>query len=398
MSNSSQFRPGGLPVGTIVEAPYNLSLTDSSWIPCNGQRLVRATYPLLASQFPSVGVFDGTQRTKTAAAAAGGCASNGTIWVAASATGTTAIQTTPDGVTWTSRTTPSASNIPSSIIYTGTRFIFANAGAVAACHSTDGITWATGTGAPAVTNTSLQCLAYAPSASRVGHVTSNANFYISNDHGQNWTTTAHGIASFTPSSVVWTGNTFFSVQNNTQNAMTTANGTTGFGAVRLPFIVFNSSQCGLQSDGNGRVTCFGIGSANIGLGLWLSKDHGQTWSQVVFPLQVGQTILGTGAGHISYTNSRWFASTSYGLVISSDGENWVYVPDIRLLDSVPASFSATVCFRSSGTYMVGGGGATTTATTIVEDTTKFYAPPPVWNANASNQTFFVTRQHWIKAS
>ena len=126
MSFASQFLGGGQPIGSIVQAPYNI--TDAAWLPCQGQRILRATYPQMSACQPTVGVFTATQRTKPGTSSGSAMCVQGANFVLAGPTGASAIITTPDGVTYTSRTTPAGTTV-ASLVSDGTNVVAAAVGA-----------------------------------------------------------------------------------------------------------------------------------------------------------------------------------------------------------------------------------------------------------------------------
>lgn len=99
-----------------------------------------------------------------------------------------AYKTSPDGISWTSRTFPvSAIN---SVAYTGDRFL-ASHNTHGLYESTDGITWTQITGVPpgALVHASNGSMA-AGSGSAVSHFGASSNqVYYSNDNGATWATT-----------------------------------------------------------------------------------------------------------------------------------------------------------------------------------------------------------------
>ena len=123
------------PVGSIVQGPYNL--TDLAYLPCDGRKVVRATYPLLSACLSSIGTFTGTSRTKPVTSVSAAICTHGLNYVMSGiAGGAGGIVTTPDGITFTQRTTPTSTTVVS-LISDGTNIVGAASGA-SPVYSTDG--------------------------------------------------------------------------------------------------------------------------------------------------------------------------------------------------------------------------------------------------------------------
>ena len=351
-----QINASALPVGSIVQVPYYL--TDTNWLPCLGQRLVRTQYPALAACVPSIGVFTPTTRTKSAASASGALCADSTNWISAGAVGTTNIYTSPDGVTWTGRTTP-ASTDTRSLINDGTNII--GIGPANAIYSTNGgSTWTASASSPGTGASAIQdCMALAPSLGTVGRLcaTNNATgFWTSDDRGVTWT-------SRTTSSpnifwhVCWTGTKFIALNSSFQ-AWSSSDGITWARLGLTVDIGTISAQNGsIASDGNGLVVI----ACNNG-GLLVSTDHGATWTVRVATY--------AGVATVCRSNGRFFVSQSNGnLLVSIDALTWVSTNDMRLFDG---SYASPVAYKS-GVYMTGGFGINT-CLTMVEDTTQMVLP------------------------
>lgn len=115
-------------------------------------------------------------------------ASNGSIVVAvgegtvAGATTTVAVSS-PDGLAWTARTLPAASNW-ASVLWTGVRFFASCENAANSAVSTDGATWSAGPTLPAA---GLRIYAFAGLLIGIP-VTTGTSYYTSADDGATWTT------------------------------------------------------------------------------------------------------------------------------------------------------------------------------------------------------------------
>jgi hypothetical protein len=174
MSTLSQFMGSGAPVGSLIQAPFNV--VDASYLACDGRALTRIDYPVLASCLPNVGVFSRstagevqlpvTPNTCTAV-------NNGTLWAIPAGAGTNNILTSPDGSSWTFRTTPASTNTKV-MLQIGTRMlaIGPNASTGRCLYSTNGTTWtASGTNMSDVdASNTVTSAAYSPSIGANGRV------------------------------------------------------------------------------------------------------------------------------------------------------------------------------------------------------------------------------------
>lgn len=363
MSSLSQFAGGNVPVGSIIQAPFNL--TDPAWLPCNGQIVNRADYPLLSACVPGVGVFTKTDRTRGVTPTSNALATNGSIWVMQGApTGSLGIVTTPDGVTYTGRTTSSGLDVRS-IIHDGVKFVAV--GATGTAHtSSDGVSWSSGGSVQAQANSLQSCLAFSPTLGSVGRIclASGANFYTSDDHGVTWATRAHGIPGCEAFHVTWTGQKFIALTSVANIILTSADGIT-WAKVTLPITLAAStvSAGSIASDGAGKVV---IVSAAAPYQTLTSIDHGATWVVRFFSGATGAVFIPSVA---SYTNGKFLLAGSggggYGVVTSTDLSVWSALLPVP---SLKAAFS-----YKGGVYYCAAADSSGDAT-LVEDTTKIQLP------------------------
>ena len=145
---SDLFGGGGVPIGAIVQGQFG---ADPNYLPCDGSDQLRANYPFL--DLTNLDTFGSNSFVSRALPRTGGnyVAYGNGLFVALIGGGTS-YATSPDGVTWTSRTFPvtlPASNI--SIIYANGLFVTAYNDTATLYTSPDGITWTART----VTTTSI---------------------------------------------------------------------------------------------------------------------------------------------------------------------------------------------------------------------------------------------------
>jgi len=374
MSTLSQFAGGSLPVGSIVQAPYNL--TDPAYLPCDGRKVLRADYPLLSACLPSIGTFTATSRTKSAAPTSSAIATNGTVWVVTGAVGTSNLYYTSDGITYNVTTTPATWDTRS-ILWDGTNFVAISSNGNAPVYSTTGATWTqSASGAVNCAPSSLQtCATWASSLGTVGRFCfagGTSAFYTSDDRGVTWTARAHGLGG-NVFHVCWTGQKFIATTGVGGVIYTSTDGITwvsqyvGFGNTA------SATAGSIISDGNGRVVwVFGASQMQISL------DHGATWSQRKFGALTGSVDISSGG--IWYTNGRFIMGTSVKTVLmSTDAIGWHEVPVFGLLYSPFGGFS-----YKSGVYLCNADNNTTAAYTLVEDTSYMRLPMPAQNTVNNN--------------
>lgn len=367
MSTLSQFG-GGMPVGSIIQAPF--TLTDPAWKRCDGSKIDRTLYPLLAAQVINIGGFVPTIRTPASIPSRGLCVGNNTSTVVASAANNSLQYSTNNGVTWSA-----SSNLPiSGIVWTGVNFVTSGVnGASGPYYATTGAGFlnATGAGVPAGGDGTIAC-------DTTGIVLLHQvgdGVYRSTNHGQAYTAISLVSASNTTTPLVWTGQSFIAFGSSTNsNYQTSPSGSTGTWTLRTG--PWSSAVLQAVSDGAGKVLIL------IGTGLFSSIDHGNTWVLVLTPTAtstLSTLSCANGKFTISVTNSS-------EVTISSDLISFISVPGM-----VAANSATTATAYAGGNYCFVGPSGITTAT---EDSTKMYLPTSrrISNIHVANY------QEWIKVS
>ena len=397
MSSLSQF-VGSVPVGTIIEAPYSFGVTNTDYLLCDHTKVVRATYPKLSEQYPSAfGTFTPTVRTLNSLPSSNAGASNGTIWAVAGVAGVTAIQTSPDGVTWTNRTTPADANVRSILWLGGTRWaaMRADVGAQPLYSSDNAVTWTAASGAVVTDSGAYQCCAaYASTIGASGRIVlavGTTSVYTSDDFGVTYTVRATGLG-VNVFNVCWTGTRFVATTTSTTAVAVSTDGITWTSVLTPVALTAATASTGfIASDGAGRVVITSNASLAGQYGIFVSQDSGATWSQRLLPSYVGSTYFGLQTTLFpSFTNGLFFLSgNSSGGVVSADLKTFITVSDVNVLQVYGNVIS------NAGIYLCAK--ASVTVPTLVNDTTKMYLPGQVTAAPSSGSYALTSHPQWIKA-
>lgn len=379
---------GDAPIGSIIQAPYNL--TDPNWLPCLGQKVSRSLYPALSACLPGVGTFTSTTRAHANAGNFYGLCASNSLFVASGdgASAASAIQTSPDGVTWTARTGPTlAQSI--SIVFDGTNVV-ANA-ANKPWYSTDGgINWtACVTATGSLATQSLQCsMTHAPQLGTVGRfaIVTNGAVWTSDDRGVNWVSaTVTGAVA----GIAWTGTQFIALSTTASKILTSPTGLTGtWTTVNLPVILpaCSTSLGGIASNGAGLI-CISHQSGDSG-SIVYSVDNGVNWALRKFGDSAGSF---TPYNCVSYANGKFFAHLysplgTYSMGVSQDLLSWVIFSEAGMVNA----HIGTVAYKA-GTYMDIANGAA--HSTWVEDMSNMHLPRSPQGAGATGWNNFMP---WIK--
>ena len=159
----------------------------------------------------------------------------GGIWVAVGDSGLIASST--DGTTWTARTSNVSTNRLWAVAYGSGRFIAvgdgANGGTGGVTSSTDGITWTKAT-TPTTTGSSLYAITHNGSGTWLVGGSNNTNNMIYSTNGTTWATQASGLAN-TVLAVAYTNSRWFVFHNPTSGAQvyssTSATPSSGFASI-----------------------------------------------------------------------------------------------------------------------------------------------------------------------
>ena len=255
------------------------------------------------------------------------------VFVAIAYTSTTAASST-DGITWTTRTMPSAQNWLSVTYGNGTFVAIAYSSTTTAASSTDGITWTTRT-MPSVSlwhsvtygNGTFVAIAY-------GSTTA-----ASSTDGITWTTRTLPLAPLWQS-VTYGNGTFVAIAYATTTAATSTDGITWTTRTLSSAVNWISATYG-----NGTFVAVASNTTTVAA----SSTDGITWTTRTLPssAQWYSAAYGNGTFVVISTNSTTAAS-------STDGITWT----TRTLPSAVNWFSATY---GNGTFVVISNNSTTAA-------------------------------------
>lgn len=386
MTTASQFGGGSAPVGSFIQVAY--ALNDPAYLLANGAKILRSAYPLFSSTQLGVNTFTYTARTKGVTSASTAIAVHAGLWVMAGAKTTTVnIQTTPDAVTFTQRSTPATlvncdvrSLISDGINVVG---VAVNVTGIDAFYSADAITFTRSSGTVNCLDFSNPCvMAYSSTLGTLGRfivANGTTGFYTSDDRGVTWTTQAHGLTG-NVFSVAWTGAKFIALTSVLNTIFTSTTGLAGSWVSQTLLTVLlvqaAASTNTIASDGAGRVCIANAGNPNAPTptSVLVSQDHGVTWSERAFLDPKLASLSYIFPTQVSFTNGLFFITAtgnndSGQVLTSKDGIAWVILPDINL--SRLSAGSSSISYKS-GVYLA----ATFSASviTFTEDTTKMYLP------------------------
>ena len=386
MSYFSEFVGGSAPVGSIVQGPYNL--TDLAYLPCDGRKVVRATYPLLSACLSSIGTFTGTSRTKPVTSGSGAICTHGLNYVISGISGGSGgIVTTPDGITFTQRTTPTSTTV-TSLISDGTNIVGAAKGALSVYSADSGATFiATATASISTLTNTPTSMAYASALGANGRFCianiNSTQIATSDDRGVTWTLRTHGLGA-SLMHVCWTGTKYICTLDIIGFIGVSSDGIT-WSLQAMPFRtnIATTNFGAIISDGAGKVLWADALSALI----FTSLDSGATWSKRAF----GVMTTGLSAGlfavsWISFVNGRFFIApaTNSGCTFlsSADLQSWAMVAD-AYSPNMTGAFNSMA--YKSGVYLFNDSSAF--CQTIVEDLTKMYLPNGAQSEVGSSNNF-----------
>lgn len=347
MSSYTQFSP------KFTEGQIRYLANESDSIPgylkCDGSIVSQATYPELYS---AVGLLP-NNLDFTPIANSSGVVTNTVIYgggqyVRAGAGGSLA--TSPDGITWTARTSGTANSI-NELIYAGGQYVFvANSGIIG--RSSDGVTWATTT-TPSFTFNMLG-------------VSYGGGLYLA--------VGVAGVAYTSPDAVTWT-------YKPTGTASTLYSAAYGLGY----FVVATATGFIISTDGNSWTSVTSdsrvgpIYSIAFGNNLFVASDaYGTilTFSNPVSPTINAQKPFPIVGQRVRYNNglflyTGWRTSAAAFVFVSTDGFSWM---------QLNSNISNTVYDLCYDTKMVIVGPANLLATNVLytyNTSTEFALPKSV---------------------
>jgi hypothetical protein len=245
--------------------------------------------------------------------------------------------TSPDGITWTTRTPSLAATIFTSVCWSAERNLFvavANASSVNAIStSPDGITW---TARAQTTATALQSVAWSPELGQF--VAVGTNKIITSSDGLIWND-ATSPASRAWKSVVWSSETnqFCAVAGTTGSTQVIMTSSNAFTWTTRTSIDTNGLQEVIWSPERG---VFIATTNNSSSNHFAISYDGVTWSAVSV---AGLTTLSIDGAAIWCAELGVFVASSYATIyISIDGINWASAGNLGLNTGLTVNYSEKV--------------------------------------------------------
>jgi hypothetical protein len=197
-------------------------------------------------------------------------------------------------------------------------------------------------------------------------------FYTSDDRGVTWTSRTTGVSG-NQFHVCWTGTKFIATGATANTIYTSADGIT-WAAKPMPFATAPAAATAgsIISDGNGKVLWIAGNNASDSAALYISLDHGVTWSMRLLADPHGNGLTFNAAAAV-YTNGRFIVTGGLAKVfafMSSDLCGWVYAP----LGFATVANNQIGASYKSGVYLFNCNSTTTAAETLVEDTAYMSLP------------------------
>jgi len=405
-----------MPLGFVVTSPVNLeTLTKNNppgkgkWWALDGSNRNRSDCDAaFAAMFP-IGVTTTTARTLAAAPVASGIIADSSGFCAIAAAGTSPLQTSSTGASWSyTGSAFAASTSPQQIIAAGARYIMCGTAGdfgnetmqstATAVNLADKAVWTSNTG---IGYPQDKRVAYSPqlalSVAILYNYSVNAAFSMA-DATTAWTTRSPATA--TRLGVVWTGKRFIVTTTTVGLIQTSTDGTT-WSDVYHPNLG-NNASAQIASDGAGTVV---ITYNNTSVDwLHVSKDHGTTWGRALVPPETNVSLLSGAAvistpNRVEFVNNKFVVTTnntSYAPIFSADGKSWFIEPIAAR--GIPSITFNSLAFKA-GVYC-GLTSAATAAFTATENTSMFRLPgsPATAGTSGTIPTYAISGTQYIKVA
>lgn len=262
-SNASEIFGGAAPVGTIAQGQL---AANGNYLPCDGADYLKASYPNL--DYTGLDTYGTNVSVSRAFSRAGytKVAYGAGLFVAITS-GASSYSTSPDGITWTTRSLGGAPGATFDVIYANGLFVVMGFGSGACLTSPDGITWTTRS------------------------IPADVGVWVR---------------------VAYAGNLFFAFQASGAGASKIATSSDG-----ITWTLRTAAYTGAYgvAYGAGAYVCIHQTSGASGV-LGVSFD-GITWFQRSIVNSAGSGITSASWDNVVFLNGKWIISTSTGSVYAS---------------------------------------------------------------------------------
>lgn len=392
-----------LPIGAVIESPANLDeATGGKWLRLAGQYATRSgVAPAISKAFP-FGKPTITVRTLAATPnTSGAVVATPTYFVAPAATGTSSIQYSPDGATWSQTSVSTASGVTYGLLWAGSRLFRLSSSAEGIQYTSGdnpGSTWTSVTGSFPAGYGGRVGAAYSPSLGRTvfPNAAADTNIYSVDDGGG--VAVARTKASSQVDFVCWTGRRFIA-RSRTVNLLHFSDD--GITWTSNAGVCYPEVSGGIASDGAGTVVMCSPASGAFPLSV--SKDHGDTWQSVslrpeMYSAQWGNRSVSTYSPRSVEYRNGWFVITpvggAYWFAVSKNGLEWTVVSTAFELSSGAIDCSGGVAVKGD-TWVLVGSAATSLSFTV--DYSKMRLPFPMRTYNsAATLTIGNQWDQWMK--
>lgn len=396
------------PIGFVTES-YDLeAVTGGDWLLMDGRKLARAdVHADFEAMFP-LGWFTATALTLSAANSNLAGAVDNTNFLLNRSSGTSPLQASADGTTWSTSATWGASSGIYNLIKAGSRFVAIGNGGdfTAACYVANidqtaanivaKSNWTATTGGPVANTLGYNSCCYCPSLGITVGIkggSASTDIFTLADGSTTWSTQT-AASSQTKVGVVFTGTDILVFNDSaTTDPIVLQKSTNGTSWNDTSFPYKIGATASFASDENGTVVIVSSTSSNSshGLGsLIVSKDHGDTWRIInvsEFTISILQRVKWLGDRFVL----MHAGSNNKSYVMSFDGIKWFFAPGFTVVSTFSNSLKKGSAFLFTAT-------SGTLAFTATEDSDYFKLPLDARvTASSSSSVYGSVTQRYIKS-